>query len=200
MKKKESKSSGVETGTENLRLLVCDTAGGIIFPPPHEEWVTSPIQCLDMAVDWKPGIIVVYFGQISIREREALVELSYALKRNRHTQQCPVLALLHSKHRKLIQDLQRAKVDYVRHTGDARLESRLVREIIEDLGPGYRPDRHLETLCPFLHYSTIDSRHEMTVCGAYLDRMVLGGNRLHALCETEDHLKCEYHLNPRRKS
>ena len=201
MKKEEIKPIGVATGGRNLKFLVCDTAGGIADPSsPEEEWVASPIQCLDRAVEWKPKVVVVSFGQISIQEREALVELSAALKRNSHTKQRTLLALLHSKHRKLIEDLERAKVDYVRHIGEIKLDSGLVREIIEDLGLEDRSERHLETLCHFLHYSKIDSHHEMTVCGAYLDRMVLGGRRLHELCETEAHLHCEYYQHPRRVS
>ncbi len=200
MKREEIKPIGVDTG-RSLRFLLCDIAGGIADPSsPEEEWVASPIQCLDKAVDLKPEIIVIYFRQMPIRERETLVELSAALKRNSHTQQCLVVALLYSKHRKLIEELERVQVDYVRYISDAKLDSSLVREIIEELGPGDRLDRHLETLCPFLHYSKIDSHHEMTACGAYLDRMVLGGSRLHELCETEAHHHCEYHQHPRRKS
>ncbi len=189
-----------DTG-RNLRFLLCDTTGNIAnLSSPDEKWVSSPIQCLEKAVDVKPGIIVVSFGQMPIREREALVELSASLKRNSHTKQCPVLALVHSKHRKLIEDLGRAQVDYIRYIGDAKLGSILVREIIEGLGPGDRLEQHLDMVCPFLNYSKIDSQNEMTVCGAYLDRMALGGHRLHELCETESHLHCEYYLNPRRKS
>jgi len=200
MKREAIKPIGV--GTEgHLRFLLCDLAGGIVDPSsPGEEWVTSPIQCMDKAVDWKPNIIVVSFGQMPIRERDALVELSAALKRNSHTKQCPVLALLSSKHRKLIEDLKRAKVDYVRYIGDVRLYSTQVEAIIEGLGSADRTERRLKTVCPFLNYSQIDSRHELTVCGAYLDRMALGGRRLHEICEAEDHLACEYYRNPRRKS
>lgn len=181
--------------------MLCDIGNNVDeLSSSNEEWVSSAIQCLDRAVEWKPKVIVVSFGQISIQEREALVELSAALKRNSHTKQRTVLALLHSKHRKLIEDLERTKVDYVRHIGEIKLDSGLVREIVEDLGPEDRSESHLETLCHFLHYSKIDSHHEMTVCGAYLDRMVLGGRRLHELCETEDHFQCECYQHPRRKS
>ena len=184
-----------------LRLLLCDTTGNVgELWSPDEEWVPSPIQCLNRAVDGKPGIILVRFGKMPLREREALVELIAALKRNSRSQRCPVLALLHSKHRKLIEDLERAKVDYVRYIGHAKLDSTRVREVSRNLGPNDRLARHLMTLCRFLHYSRIDSQHEVTVCGAYLDRMVLGGRRLHEICETEDHLHCEYYLNPRLKS
>ena len=183
-----------------LRFLICDTTGNVSeLLSPDEEWVLSPIQCLVKAVDGKPEIIVVRFGQIPIGEHETLVELSAALKRTSHTRKCPVLALLHSKHRKLIEDLKQAKVDYVRYIGDAGLDSIRMRGIIDGLGTDDLLERHLAILCPFLNYSKIDSRHEMTMCGAYLNRMVLGGRRLHEICETENHHHCEYYLNPRLK-
>lgn len=68
------------------------------------------------------------------------------------------------------------------------------------LEPKDQVNLQLKRLCPYLHYSQIDSRNEMTVCGAYLDRMVLGGQRLHEICETQEHLQCEYSLNPRCSS
>jgi hypothetical protein len=92
-------------------------------------------------------------------------------------------------------------VDFVKYVvADTTLDSNKMRKIIDELGPNDRLERHLKVVCPFLHYNEIDSKHKMAVCGAYLDRMVLGGRRLHELCETEDHLHCEYYLNPRRKS
>jgi hypothetical protein len=198
--KTETNPTGVSTGGRNLKFMVCDTAGRVDDPSMEEEWVASPIQCLDKAVERKPKVIVVSFLRTSVGERGALLELSAALKRNSHTKECTVLAVLSSKHRKLIEDLKRAKVDYARHVGNARLDSNLVRQILQDLGPADSPERHLEILCPFLRYSGIDWQHEMTVCGAYLDRMVLGGRLLHELCEAEDHLHCDYHQNPRCKS
>jgi len=181
-----------------LRFLLCDTTGNFDeLWSSDEQRVSSPIQCFDKTVDEKPEIVLVRFGRISFREREDLVELSAALKRNSHTQMCPTLALLHTKHRKLMEDLKKAKVDYIRYVGDGKLASAQVREIINGLGPADRLERHLAMLCPFLHYSKIDCQHEMTVCGAYLDRMVLGGRRLHEICETEAHLHCEYYLKPR---
>ncbi|MCF8081671.1 MAG: hypothetical protein K9M96_01125 [Deltaproteobacteria bacterium] len=199
MKKEEIKPTGVETESREMKFLVCDTFGSISDSPWEEKWVASPIQCLDKAVEWKPKVIVVSFMRISIREREALLELSAALKRNSHTKQCTVLALLPSKHRKLTEDPKQAKVDYIRYLGDAKPDSNLVRGTIQDLGPADSPGRHLEILCPFLHYSKIDSQHEMTVCRAYLDRMVLGARRLQQWCETENHLLCEHYLDPRVK-
>ena len=184
-----------------LRLLLCDGTGAVSGPwPEAEEWVSSPIRCLDSAVDCLPGIIAVRFGEMPAPQREALLELITALKRNSHTRERPLLALLHSKHRRLIEDLARSKVDFIRCVGDIVLDSTHLGEIIEKLGPEDRPGRHLEMVCSFLHYIQYEPQQEMTVCGAYLDRLVLGGQRLQEWCETEAHLHCEHYLNPRCKS
>jgi hypothetical protein len=183
-----------------LRFLLCDPTGNVELSFPEGQWVPSTIQCLNKAVNEKPRIIVIRFGKIPIRQRDALVELSAALKQNSRTQTCLLLSLLHSKHRKLLEDLNRAGVDFVKFIGESTLGSIQMRKIIDELGPDDRLERHLELVCHFLHYSEIDSKHEMAVCGAYLDRMVLGGRRLHELCETGDHLHCEYYLKPRNKS
>jgi len=197
---KDEINSTDERLARTLRFLLCDISGNVgEMSSPEEKWVPSPIQCLNKAIDEKPKIIVIRFCKMPIREREALVELSTALKRNIHTQKCPILALIHSKHRKLIEDLKQAKVDYVRYFDDALLDSNRMREIIDGLGPDDQVEKHLAILCPFLNYSKIDFHHEMTMCGAYLNRMVLGGRRLHEICETENHLHCEYYLNPRPK-
>lgn len=197
MKKQDNKSNELKNRKGNLRLLVCDTSGGIAHTiSDREEWVTSPIRCLDRAVEWKPDIIVLSFMNISIREREALVELSASLKRNSLTGNCIILAILPSKHRRLVEDLMRAKVDFVRYVAGDKPDPDFVNELISDIQATDCPERQLEILCSFLHYKKIDSQHEMTVCGAWRNRMVLGGKWLHELCETENHLHCEYFLNP----
>ena len=187
-----------------VRFLLSDCSGQSELTSDDGEVVHSPLQCLDKAVDGNPEIIVVRFGEMPIWEREALVELCATLKRNSHTQQIPVLALLPAKHRGLMEELARAGVDFIKVIiqvlGEATLSSTLIREIIEALGADDRVEHQLAVVCPYLHYDIIDVRHEMTLCGAYLDRMVLGGHRLHEVCETGNHLQCEYFLNPRLKS
>jgi len=195
---KEKTSANNKGVARAIRFLLCDTTGNVgELWSTDEEWVASPIQCLDKAVEGNPKIIIVRFGKMPFREREALVELIAALKRNSRSRRCPVLALLYSQHRKLIEDLGQAKVDYIRYIGDGKLDSKQVQEIIRGLEPNDRLERHLVMVCSFLHYSKIDSQHEITVCGAYLDRMVLGGRRLNELCQTDAHLHCQYFQNPK---
>ena len=184
----------------DLCFLLCDATGNFEPSPCEAQWTFSPIQCMDQARDAALSIVVVRFGKIPIREREALVELCAALKRNSRTRASLVLALLHTKHRKLIEDLERIKVDYLRYVGDDRLNSDQIREVIQDLGPDDRLKHHLSVLCPFLNYDPIDSRRELITCEAYLDRLVPGGRRLLEICETGGYLKCEYYQNPRIKS
>lgn len=183
-----------------MRFLLYDSLRQSELTLDDGEWVHRPIQCLDKAVDGNPEIIVVHFEAMPIWEREARVELCATLKRNSHTRQIPVLVLLSTTHRGLMEELARVGVDFVRVIGEATLNSTLIREIIDALGPDDRVERQLEGVCPYLHYAIIDVRHEMTQCGAYLNRMVLGGRRLHEVCETGNHFHCEYFLNPRLKT
>jgi hypothetical protein len=185
---------------KNLRYLLCDDSGRYEPKPIGEEWVHTPAQYLDRAIERNLGMIAICFGPMLIQERASLVELCALLKRNPLTRNCPLLALLHEKHRGLIEDLKNAGVDFVKFIDDKRLSSSLMIEMIDRLSAEDRAEQQLEGLCPFLHYEAIDDCREIKVCGAYLDRMVLGGKRLHGVCETENHLSCGYFLNPRVKS
>lgn len=185
---------------KSIRYLLCDVSDRFEPEAEDEEWVRSTTQCLDRAVEGNPGIIVVRFGPMLIQQRDAVVKLCVALKGNTQTRKSPLLALLHGKHRGLIEGLEHAGVDFVKFVAETRLSSSLMSEIIDGLSTEDRVERQLTRLCPYLHYDSLDASHEMTVCGAYLNRMVLGGKWLHEVCETESHLTCKYFLNPRSKS
>jgi len=185
---------------KSIRYLLCDVSDRFEPEAEDEEWVRSTTQCLDRAVEGNPGIIVVRFGPMLIQQRDAVVKLCVALKGNTQTRKSPLLALLHEKHRGLIEGLEHAGVDFVKFVAETRLSSSLMSEIIDGLSTEDRVERQLTRLCPYLHYDSLDASHEMTVCGAYLNRMVLGGKWLHEVCETESHLTCKYFLNPRSKS
>jgi len=184
---------------KNLRYLLCDVSGRFEPKSEGEEWVGSTTQCMDRAVDGEPGIIVVRFGPMLIEQRDAMV-MCVVLKRNTRTRKALLLALLHEKHRGLIEDLKHAGVDFIKFIAETRLSSSLMIKMIDGLSSDDRVERQFTMLCPYLHYDALDASRELTVCGAYLDRMVLGGKWLHEVCETENHLTCKYFLNPRSKS
>jgi len=193
------KSIGENRSRRRPRFLVCDPTGDIGDGSQfHEEWIQSPIECLSKAVDLNPDFVVICFSRGSFKERKLLVELAAALKRNDHTKKSRVVALLQSRHRKLLEDLHDVGADFIKYVDD-RLTLDNMSEILKILEPNDRLDKQLAIVCPFLHYSEIDSKIELTTCGAYLDRMILGGFRLHEICETENHLYCEYYMNPRLK-
>jgi hypothetical protein len=183
-----------------LRYLLCDVSGRYEPKSVGEEWVRTPTQCLDRAVEGNPSFLVVCFGPMLLKERENLVELCVVLKRNTCTRNTPLLALLHEKHRGLIEDLKHAGVDFIKFVAEKPLRPSLMVRMIDGLGPDDRVEGEFQRLCRFLHYDPIDDCREITVCGAYLDRMVLGGKWLHKVCETKDHLSCKYFLDPRIRS
>lgn len=198
MNHSEKSTHGEEISQKPLFLL-CDSIygkGNALLS--HEGWIQSPIKCLSRAVELNPDFVVIHFKGEALYERKILVELAAALKTNRYTKKSRIVALLPFKHRKLLEDLHDAGADFVKYVDDQPTPARM-QDFLEELGPGDRLEKHLATICPLLHYSEIDSKTELTTCGAYMDRMVLGGFRLREICETENHLHCEYYLNPRCK-
>ena len=183
-----------------LPFLVCDTTTKASRETPAGgEWVSSAAECLYKALESPAAIVIVRFPETPVWRREALMVLCAALKQNSRTKDTPLLALLDTKHRRLTEELHQAGVDFIKCIGDVQLDAALILKTIGSLGDEDRVERHFEVVCPFLHYTPVDPHEEMTVCGAYLDRMVLGGRRLREICKREEHLRCEFFLNPRRK-
>lgn len=197
---KEAVSNSEILKKQGLPILYCDTTDKVKkYQPPQIKSVSSPIQCIHHAIEEKPEIILIRFGKIPIKEREALIDLCSALKTNSHTSDIPIMALLNSKHRKLLEHLKQADVNYARYAADDEIDPFSLKAIMVKLSPDDRVEKQLEIICPFLHYRKIDSIREMKVCGAHLDRMVLGGSRLHEICEIQEHLYCEYFQSQRVK-
>ena len=182
-------------------ILICDPR----YDAKNAEYTdldvtASPIRCLDRVTEEHPGFVVIRFTDDLIPERRVLVELCAALKRNRHSRDSRILALLSTKHRLLLEELKKAAVDYVWIEESPGLEYPDLPGLINNLREKDSPEKLLSPLCPSLHYAGIADDHEMTVCGAYLDRLVLAGDRLRKLCQTTGHKQCEYFLKPRKKS
>ncbi|MBN1843347.1 MAG: hypothetical protein JW883_13835 [Deltaproteobacteria bacterium] len=160
--------------------------------------VTSPVSCLHEATEKKYGLIVIIFDPDFLKERNAKVELCAALKRNRHTMQVPLLCVLPSKHRDLLERLQVAKVKYVMifDPKDSIQQSRL-EAFASNPSQEYEITRTLSEVCPHINYFPVSRDKEILYCGAYRNRLVLGPYRLRQYCETNNHINCEYFRNPR---
>jgi hypothetical protein len=175
------------------RRLVCDafadggelSGGGM--------WVRSPLSCLEKAMETAPDMILIRFPGADDPAREAYLELCGILKRNGRTRNCRVAALVPDGNRTLLDGLYAAGVDHAAPAPGGGLDAGTVRDILGSL----RADRWRDAPCPYLRSVAVDAGGTMTVCGAYLDRMVLGGRRLRELCETESHTGCECFQNPR---
>lgn len=181
-------------------MLICAPADGLRSVPSTEVWTASPVLCLHRAVDESPHRIVLVFHDAPLSGNGLLLDLCFALKHNRHTRNKLVLALLRCRHRGLLEALRAAGVDYARFVEATPLDLEEVIVGRKALTAEDRVDHRLEELCPFLRYRELDAAHELVVCGAYLERMVLGGPRLHERCETVNHHHCELFLAPRQRT
>lgn len=201
MKKKTDNHEGDSDSFHQPSHLVCDPFRS---PKPNAldygEWVSSPVLCLKRVVNEKPEIIIVRIRAAAIGIRSALLELCMALKQTDGTRSIPILVLLDAKHRKLLEDLGCAGVDYILYCDDVSDDDEFTGRLVRNLNSGDSLAHQRDMLCPCLNYLKTDANHEMTVCGAYLNRLVLGSDRLNNLCHTPTHRHCEYYLNPKGRS
>ena len=160
--------------------------------------VTSPVACLREATEKRYDLIVIIFGPGFLKECDVMVELCTTLKRNRHTMQMPLLCVLPSKHRDLLQRLANAKVEYVMilEPKDCILQGRLETFAFSP-SEEYEIGGILSEVCPHINYFPVCRDKEILYCGAYRNRLVLGPYRLRQYCETNNHIDCEYFQNPR---
>lgn len=160
--------------------------------------VTSPISCLNKATEKPYDLIAICFDLVCLRESDALVELCTALKKNRYTRQIPLFALLPFKHRKLLESLRDAGVEYVKFYDLKELNSKSSAKILA-MPPAEecRTGRVLSEICPYINYFAISRHQEILFCGAYLNRMVIASYRLKHYCERANYENCEYFKNPK---
>jgi len=180
--------------------LVCDPSSKTDDADHNGLWTRSPLGCLEAAIETVPAMILIRFPVPGDPIRETCLELCNVLKRNRRTRSCAVTALMPDNDSTLMDGLRSAGVDYAVTLPCCGLDDGKIRDILGSLDETHRVAHCRAPLCPYLRDIPIDEFRTMTVCGAYLDRMVLGGRRLHELCETQNHVGCEYFQNPRVRS
>lgn len=177
------------------KLLLVDPAG-VVGDASPEECVSGTMQCLERTADGGVTTVAVVAGSNEQAQRFALPDLVGMLKRSGRVRR--VAAVVPHRHRVLLESFRRNGADFIAVMNFARLDADLIGEAVMRLGAEDSPERQLALVCPFLNYRSIDARTELTVCGAYRNRMVLGPQRLRSCCETGAHSQCGQFLTPRR--
>jgi len=189
----------VESDNKNYKIL--------LFPSSmcFDDWpygnltlVNSPATCLHKATENNYDLISISHEYRSLKARHALVELCSMLKRNRYTLHIPLLSLLPSRHREMLEQLHNVGVEYARFydprdpDSQNHLESLLAKPSEECM-----IGRILSGICPHINYFPISRDKEILYCGAYRNRLVLGSPRLSHFCETFNHKNCPYFNCPK---
>jgi hypothetical protein len=161
--------------------------------------VNSPVSCLNKATENNYDLIAIFHEYWSLRERDALVELCSMLKRNSHALHTPLLSLLPSRHRKLLELLQDAGVEYVRFYDPRDPDSQNhIQSLLAKPSEECKIGRIFSGICPHINYFPIGQKNkEILYCGAYRNRLVLGSPRLSHFCETFNHKNCPYFKCPK---
>ena len=158
----------------------------------------TALACLNEATQKQFAFILIQLPAQPVSARDGIFSLCQCLKTNPRTRETPVLVWLEAIHREIIMEMHRIKVRYIKVSPFSQpIASESLIHVMKRKNASVRTDCILDKLCPFLHYSSIEGGCEMISCLAYGDRMMLGGERLHEICETSDHLYCKYFMNPK---
>jgi hypothetical protein len=157
----------------------------------------SPLTFLQEALEGTCSGLIIAFGDVPLKERKALADLSGYVRSNPWSRSRPLLCILQETHRWLMEQLAWSGVEW---TVCLERENLSLEEVLLNpdrfLRDDYSTAGILDSLCPFLHYLPLDGRRELKVCGAYRDRMVLGRPRLEFYCHRTEHRSCPFFQTP----
>lgn len=160
--------------------------------------VQNPMECFSRAVSGRTELIAIVFSARNMSARHGVLELCRCLKNNPLTREIPVVVLMETIHREMMVKLQETGVTlFKNYKADITIDLNRIKDLVKRGDPSIFIRETIKKLCPALNRIGSDDQEELTVCGAYMNRMVLGGKRLHEVCETLNHLHCEYFLNSR---
>jgi CheY-like chemotaxis protein len=160
------------------------------------QMVQNPMECFSRAVSGQPELIAVVLSARKMSVRHWGLELCQCLKQNSLTREIPVVVLMETIHREMMVKLQESGVALFKsYKADIIMDLNRIRDLVKRGDPSMFIRETIKKLCPALNRVGSDDQEELTVCGAYMNRMVLGGKRLHDVCETLNHLHCEYFIN-----
>jgi hypothetical protein len=181
--------------TEIEKILVHRNEAAFKGPLPEGVTLTgSPMNCIGVASSGTHDLIAVCFDYRSLRETHGLVELCGALKKMPNLRETPLMAVLPSPHRKLMEELHRAGVDYI-DSFDPDSPTWL-DDVLSFAKAPTETEQALSHICPYLNYQAVDGRNELVTCGAYRDRLVVGRELSKKFCHCDNHRNCKYYRNP----
>ena len=189
-------------------MLVSSTNNAILVcPVQRNQGITKTAEvaiarslpaCFNLASSQDFGLIIINVpdGRDTIQNR--VLDLCRGLKSHPETQDTPVIISLEFINRELIIKLVNTGIRFMdlREKG-APIDPERLLCLTRRADPSVRIDLILARLCPFLDHRWESDGHALTTCRAYRNRMVLGGKRLHEVCESDCHVYCEYYLHPR---
>lgn len=167
-----------------------------------EVQITSTVlNCMCEATSRDFGLIIICLPIDMFLLRQIILDLCLCLKNHPQTKNIPIAVSVDRWHRAITIKLANAGVNFMdKRAPNAPIDPEYLFHQVQFGNPSIRINRILDKLCPWIHYQSIDDRCELTTCKAYKNRMVLGGRRLHEVCETDDHIYCDYFLCPRLNS
>ncbi|MCB2148222.1 MAG: hypothetical protein KQI81_17225 [Deltaproteobacteria bacterium] len=180
-------------------ILVCQLHRNLEIAKTGDVTITPDLlTSLSEATSRHFSLIIIGLTTKRISLRNDIIELCRCLNTHPLTKNTSVLVLVELSHRNMAVRLADAGVRFVKvvHPGEPIDPEYLLRLVHLD-DPSVNINRILARLCPFIHYRPIDDQCELTTCKAYRNRMVLGGSRLHDVCETDTHVHCKYFIKPR---
>lgn len=161
--------------------------------------MNSAVKCMSEATLGAYDLIAVVIERDNDLSSGEFLALCGALKSNRLTCNTPVLAVLNTRNPGLLRQLDQAGADYVLFLPEESSVPSLdlLLETAGRLDASNMPRLVLEKVCPYIHYTWLQSGKELVSCGAYNDMLVLGKQKINGFCTTLEHRTCPFFLAPK---
>ena len=161
--------------------------------------MNSAVKCMSEAASCAYDLIAVVIERDNDLSSGEFLALCGALKSDPQTCNIPVLAVLNTRNPGLLRKLDQAGADYAFFLPEESPVPSLdlLLETANKLDASNMPRLILEKVCPFIHYTGLQSGQELVSCGAYNDMLVLGKQKINGLCTTSEHRTCPYFLAPK---
>jgi hypothetical protein len=182
----------------NECILVCSLDRKVgVKPLKNVVIVKSSLACLASAIEKNYSLIAIAFPGRNGSVGDGAIALCQYLIKFTSDRKTPILADVGVLRRDMALQIQNSGVQLMScHRSGAHIDPENLMDRVLKNDPAIRIGTILARLCPNLNYIPVDDACELITCRGSKNRMVLGGKRLHEVCETDCHLHCEYFLRP----